>query len=134
MRHFYPPLASRTTTGWPRTLQRLRTVMVGMKAPGLVWCLLLMAAAGTAGSVQGQGIAVPGPVRSVAPPLLTVSEGAKTRAPTVTRQIGGRTYLALFLEGTPNEADLTAKGVIIESRLPAGIMTAEVPLTAFPEV
>jgi subtilisin family serine protease len=71
----------------------------------------------------------------ISPALRTVEKGEPPLAATVTREIADQgTYLDVFLEGTVSEADLAAQGVIINSRLPNGIITAEVPLANFEQV
>ncbi len=70
----------------------------------------------------------------VSPALNLVVSGMPPTAATVTREVDGRTYLDLFLEGSLSEADLAALGVHINSRLPNGTMTAEVPLDALQAV
>jgi subtilisin family serine protease len=71
----------------------------------------------------------------VSPALRTLENGAEPIAATVTREIPGKgTCLDVFLEGTISEAELIANGVIINSRLPNGVMTAEVPLASFQQV
>jgi hypothetical protein len=71
----------------------------------------------------------------ISPALRTLENGAEPLAATVTREIPGKgTCLDVFLEGNISEADLIANGVIINSRLPNGVMTAEVPLASFQQV
>ena len=98
-------------------------------------CLLVLALAlAVPAPVYGGSIAIREPLQKFSPSLETVTEGGKPVAATVTREIGGRTYLDVFLEGKASEADLEALGVIIGSRLSNGTMTAEVPFEALREV
>ena len=53
---------------------------------------------------------------------------------TVTREINGQTYMSLWLEGKASEADLRSLGVIIGTRFPNGVMTADVPVAMYKDV
>ena len=71
----------------------------------------------------------------ISPALRTLEQGQPPLAAVATREISDQgTYLDVFLEGTASEADLAACGVIINSRLPNGVMTAEIPLASFEQV
>jgi subtilisin family serine protease len=106
-----------------------------MRRVVLTACLLVLALALVLpAQVSGQGTPIREPLSKFSPSLQTVTEGGKPVAATVTREIDGRTYLDVFLEGKASEADLEALGVIIGSRLPNGMMTAEIPFEALREV
>jgi subtilisin family serine protease len=76
------------------------------------------------------------PARPAVSPALRNAENGEAISPaTVITEIPGQgSYLNLFLEGSVSEAELTARGVLIGSRLPNGVMTAKVPVAAFQEV
>jgi subtilisin family serine protease len=72
---------------------------------------------------------------AVSPSLRTVELGEQPLSAVVTTEIAGvGTCLDLFVEGNVSEADLAAYGVIVNSRLPNGVMTVEVPLASFDQV
>jgi subtilisin family serine protease len=100
----------------------------------LVGCVVLLAVLTLSGQSLAQDIAVSQQIHHVSATLDKAPDAGKPGPATVTREIDGQTYLELFLEGNVSEADLKAKGVIIESRLPNGMMTANVPEAMFSEV
>ena len=72
---------------------------------------------------------------TLSPSLRTLADGAPPLAATAVTEIPGQgAYLDVFLEGDVSEADLAACGVLINSRLPNGMMTAEVPMANLAQV
>jgi subtilisin family serine protease len=60
--------------------------------------------------------------------------GVGKTAATVTTEIAGQAYMSLWLDGDLNEAELKSLGVIIQTRFPNGIMTAQVPVAMYQKV
>ena len=71
----------------------------------------------------------------LSPSLRAVELTSQPLAATAVSDIPGQgAYLDVFLEGNVSEADLAVCGVIIDSRLPNGVMTAEIPVANLEEV
>lgn len=80
-------------------------------------------------------VRAPEPLQTLSPVVMDKAlAGVGKSSSTVTREIAGQTYMSLWLEGVANEADLKSLGVIIATRFPNGVMTAEVPVATYRDV
>ena len=97
------------------------------RRPGTPVCVLLLV------SLLLPALALAKPI--VSPALRSLETGEEISPATVVTDIPGKgRYLNLFLEGNVDEAALTARGVLIGTRLPNGTVTAKVPVGAFQDV
>jgi subtilisin family serine protease len=108
-------------------LRFYRSALTATAVVGLLLVLLAPFAPFAPSEVLARGL--------ISPSLRTLQDGAPPLAATAITEISGRgAYLDVFLEGDLSEADLAACGVLINSRLPNGTMTAEVPIANLEQV